>query len=69
MPGKVVINAAICKGCSLCVATCPKHVLLLDVEAVNDKGYPPAKPGTPDACVACGMCAIICPDSAISVYK
>ena len=30
-----------CKGCGLCIALCPKHILALDTSA-NVKGYRPA---------------------------
>ena len=67
--GKVVINQDICKGCGLCVSVCTKHVLELDMDTINVKGYSPSSAVRPDECIACGNCAITCPDSVISVYK
>lgn len=36
---------------------------------VNSKGYPVAQMANPDACTGCASCAIICPDSCITVYR
>lgn len=37
--GAVEIDRERCKGCDLCVAACPKDVLLLQPKEVNDRGY------------------------------
>lgn len=58
-----------CKGCELCIAACPKHILALDLEAVNRKGYHPAGVTDLSQCIACASCARICPDSVITVEK
>ncbi|HKJ84973.1 MAG TPA: 4Fe-4S dicluster domain-containing protein [Spirochaetia bacterium] len=49
-----------CKGCTICVAFCPKTVLELD-EARK------AVFARPDDCVWCGDCEIRCPDLAITI--
>ncbi len=58
----VTVNAAWCKGCSLCVDVCPKSVLglsdRLKAEAVNQ-----------DNCIGCRQCENICPDLAITVKE
>lgn len=66
--GIVKINQSICKGCGLCIQVCPKNVLQLDMNTINVKGYNPSKAERADQCIACGNCAIMCPDSAISIY-
>ncbi|MBC8545426.1 4Fe-4S dicluster domain-containing protein [Clostridiaceae bacterium NSJ-31] len=66
---KVTISEVICKGCGLCVSTCPKKIIELDKGRLNPKGYHPARVFDPANCIACAMCAIICPDSAIKVEK
>lgn len=66
--GAVVVNTERCKGCDLCVVTCPTNVLLLSKQ-VNAKGYNFAYMETPDACVGCSSCGHVCPDACITVYK
>lgn len=67
--GAVVINEERCKGCNLCVASCPTGVLALQSKEVNDRGYHFAYPGNPDACIGCASCAVVCPDACIEVYR
>ena len=54
-----------CKGCELCVNTCPRRILVLSSK-VNRNGfhYPEQSGG---ACAGCGQCAIICPEAAIEI--
>ena len=47
---------------------CPCDVLELSAE-VNSKGYPISRMVNPDACTGCASCAVICPDSVITVYR
>ncbi len=65
----VSIDENVCKGCGLCVATCPKKVLVIATTRFNQKGYHPSSVAHAADCIACGMCGIICPDSAITVVK
>lgn len=57
-----------CKGCSLCVAVCPKKVLEMS-EKVNPKGYFPAYQARPDDCIHCAICCTMCPDVAITITE
>lgn len=66
---RVTFNVDLCKGCGLCVTACPKKILELDNDALNKKGYHPAKITNQDACIACAMCATMCPDVVITVEK
>ncbi len=66
--GTIVVDEERCKGCGVCVASCPLAVLALSTE-VNGKGYPAARMANPDACTGCASCAVICPDSCITVYR
>ncbi len=50
-----------CKGCAFCVEFCPRHVL--EMEGV----YPVVV--NIDACTACGLCEVLCPDFAIEVIE
>ncbi|GHV36884.1 hypothetical protein FACS1894187_12340 [Synergistales bacterium] len=65
---KVEIASESCKSCGYCVRFCPKEVLSVG-ERVNSKGYEYVVPRNIDACVACKMCAVMCPEAAIEIYK
>lgn len=67
--GKLTFNESYCKGCLLCVDTCPQKILELNTDYVNDKGYNPVRCKDMDKCIACAMCAVICPDSVIRVER
>ncbi|MDR3344479.1 MAG: 4Fe-4S binding protein [Oscillospiraceae bacterium] len=66
---KATINENVCKGCGLCVTACPKKIVAIAKEKLNQKGYHPAEVIDPAACIGCAMCALICPDCAIIVEK
>ena len=66
--GAVVVDKELCKGCNVCVVTCPTKTLSLARE-VNGKGYNFAYMENPEACIGCASCAMVCPDSVITVYK
>ncbi len=58
---KISIKKEWCKGCAICVEFCPQDVLGMNgayAEVVNL-----------EACTACGLCEIRCPDFAITVEK
>jgi 2-oxoglutarate ferredoxin oxidoreductase subunit delta len=54
------INREWCKGCGICIAFCPTHVLELDTQ---DKAVA-VRLGD---CIACCLCEYRCPDLAITV--
>lgn len=64
----VVIDPNFCKECGLCFDVCPKN-LLKTGENINAKGYHYAVQENADQCTGCKLCAIMCPEAAISVYK
>jgi len=66
--GTIIVDKERCKGCGVCVASCPCDVLALSTE-VNSKGYPVVLMARAEACTGCASCAIICPDSCITVYR
>ncbi len=65
MPAKgyIIVNELYCKACELCLTDCPHDVLALDMDRLTSKGY------HPEACTGCGICATVCPDAAITVYR
>jgi len=65
---KVEVNSEFCKGCLYCVKFCPKHVFAQS-EKQNAKGNKYVIAVKPDDCISCRMCADICPDAAITLYK
>ena len=69
MAGKVTFDTERCKGCELCTAVCPKHIVVIDQTTINRKGYHPAAVTDMELCIACASCARMCPDSVITVEK
>ncbi|MGL4981289.1 MAG: 4Fe-4S binding protein [Treponemataceae bacterium] len=67
--GKVYFEQEICKGCGLCVVSCPTKIIVLDTQVINKKGYNPAKIIDSEKCIGCANCAIMCPDCVITVEK
>lgn len=51
----------------LCVSVCPKGQLRED-KGLNKRGINPIRFLGKD-CTGCALCAVICPDVAIEVYK
>ncbi len=66
---KVSFRTELCKGCGLCVDACPKKLIELNTEVLNEKGYHPAGIIDQEKCIACAMCAMMCPDVVIKVEK
>lgn len=66
---KVTINEEICKECGYCIHFCPKKTILTKKDAVNKKGYYPITATGIVDCIACGICATVCPEGAIRVEK
>jgi 2-oxoglutarate ferredoxin oxidoreductase subunit delta len=66
--GRVVINELYCKGCELCVASCPQESLVLAEARLNARGYHPAELAGA-GCTGCALCAVVCPEAAITVYR
>jgi len=67
--GWVEINEVYCKACELCVTDCPFDVLALNVKRLSPAGYHPAMMVREEGCTGCGICAVVCPEAAITVYR
>jgi 2-oxoglutarate ferredoxin oxidoreductase subunit delta len=58
----LLVNRAWCKGCNLCVAACPVHIVSLDAAQL-------VQVGEIGKCIFCGLCAVRCPDFAIVIER
>ena len=65
--GRVQIDIQRCKGCELCTAECREHALTLG-DQINNRGYRYVVADN-DLCTGCINCALVCPDSVITVYR
>ena len=52
----------------MCTIACPKKLVAMG-ETPNSLGFTVAVFSGPDACTGCALCAEMCPDVAIMVYK
>jgi len=68
MKGKIHIDIEFCKGCTYCIAFCPKNVIVLS-DKHNTKGYFYAECDPKKSCTGCATCALMCPEAAIEVYR
>jgi 2-oxoglutarate ferredoxin oxidoreductase subunit delta len=66
--GRVTVDVKECKGCGLCVESCPPKCLELEPE-LSAYGVHPAR-YTGEDCTGCGICFYCCPEpGAITVYR
>lgn len=65
--GTVKIDGVICKGCELCIISCPQDGLRLS-QHFNEKGYRFVEL-IEEKCTGCVNCALVCPEAAITVYR
>ncbi len=68
MKGLVKIDQELCKGCLVCIEFCPKQVMVPN-QKVNPAGYIAVSPVKMDNCNGCGVCALVCAEVAIEVYR
>jgi 2-oxoglutarate ferredoxin oxidoreductase subunit delta len=66
--GSIEISQELCKGCELCISFCPKG-LISSASKLNAAGYPPAVFNDNGECTGCAVCALVCPEVAIEVYR
>jgi len=66
--GRVIISVEECKGCGLCVDSCPPKCLALAAD-LSAYGVHPAE-YLGEGCTGCGICFYCCPEpGAIAVYR
>jgi 2-oxoglutarate ferredoxin oxidoreductase subunit delta len=66
---KVSFKEDLCKGCKLCTTVCPKKIVIMKNDKLNQKGFHPAGVSDMSQCTGCAFCATICPDLVITVEK
>ena len=66
---KVTFATDLCKGCGLCVTACPRGIITLSREKINQKGHSHAEVTDGSKCIGCAFCATMCPDCVITVEK
>ena len=66
---KLTFQTDRCKGCGLCVSACPKGLLALSKDKINQKGHHPVEITDQEKCVGCAFCATMCPDCIIEVER
>ncbi len=57
-----------CKGCGLCKEKCPNQCLIWSPD-LGVYGTPTVKPKDDDSCIACNICAMVCPDCSIKIDR
>ena len=64
---KLTIDKDWCKGCEICIHTCPKRLIQLSND-LNSLGFHYAVLNNPERCTGCNLCARMCPDMAIQIW-
>lgn len=68
--GYIEILEERCKGCDLCIPECPVDIIEKAAAGdVNWMGWIPVVVSDMRPCIACNLCAMVCPDQAIDVYR
>jgi len=68
LKGHILIKKELCKECQLCVHFCPKDHIQPSKE-YNAQGYHPVCVDETKECNGCAICATMCPEIAIEVYR
>ena len=66
---KVVFFEEKCKGCYLCVSACPNQLIKVAENRMNAKGFRPVEVTEQEKCIGWALCATICLDCGIVVFK
>lgn len=67
--GKIKITEEFCKGCQLCIQFCKQGCIEISSDRYNPNGFLLPDFVNEDDCIACGICAWMCPECTIDVYK
>ncbi len=67
--GKIEIDIDKCNGCEICIHVCPHRLICLS-DRINSMGYHFVRFEDPEhLCNGDALCAEMCPQVAIKVYK
>lgn len=66
--GRITIDTDRCKGCAYCVNACDKGLIAMGQE-LNRLGYFTAVCAEDGDCTGCTLCAWVCPEIAIEVWR
>ena len=66
--GYIEIDRELCKGCQICVHFCPGKAISQS-DKLNASGYQPAVFNDSGECTGCAICALVCAEVAIEVYR
>lgn len=62
------VNETYCKGCGICVDICPRQAIEMSDE-LSSRGVFAPRIRDLEACIACRLCELHCPDFAIAIEK
>ncbi|MFC1704213.1 4Fe-4S binding protein [Candidatus Omnitrophota bacterium] len=67
---KIKITRDKCKACYLCIAHCPKGLIVIEPK-FNKLGVKPAqfKNSKKQDCIGCNVCCVVCPEVCIEAFK
>ena len=66
---KVTIDTERSNGCGLSANAFPKGIITLNGKTLISQGYHPAEVTEQEKCIACAMCALMCPHVVIRVER
>ena len=66
---KLTFETNLCKGCGLCERACPKGLIAIAKDKLNQRGFHPAELTDAEKCTGCASCAVMCPDCVITVER
>lgn len=67
--GEIEIDETLCKGCEFCIKFCNRGCLVAAEDRFTPLGRPLPVFAHPENCNACAVCAWMCPDFAIEVFR
>lgn len=66
--GEIEIDELMCNSCGYCIEFCPPKCLVMG-KRFNTRGYVLPEFANREDCTACRICAMMCPQLAIEVFR